>query len=159
MRDVNRREFLVAATLTVAGVAVCGCGATAAWGRDVEPTGPFDAGPLADYLADGVVDRFAKPEKFFLVTENGRLFAPSAMCTHRNCTVKVHGDHYECPCHGSDFTREGKLIGGRAKRSLAHYGIHIDDKQHVIIERSKHFVEKQWDEPGSYVTLKKKAQT
>jgi nitrite reductase/ring-hydroxylating ferredoxin subunit len=157
MRDVNRREFLVAATLTVAGVAVCGCGAGAAWARDVEPTSPFDAGPLDDYLKDGVVDRFAKPEKFFLVTENGRLFAPSAMCTHRNCTVKVQGDHYECPCHGSDFTRQGKLISGRAKRSLPHYGIRVDDKQHVIIERSQHFEEKQWGEPGSYVELKKKA--
>ncbi len=161
MSDLNRRKFLVSATLTVAGMAACGCGARRALGADSDeeedediPTGPFDAGALSDYLLAGVVDRFAKKEKIFLVTEGNRLFAPTAICTHRYCTIKVQGDHYKCPCHGSRFSREGKRLSGRARRSLPHLGIKVNEHGHVIVDRSKTFEEKNWGDAGSFVTLK-----
>lgn len=160
MGDLNRRTFLVSATLTVAGIAACGCGTQRALGAESDeeeediPTGPFDAGALADYLSSGVVDRFAKKEKFFLVTEGDRLFAPTAICTHRYCTIKVQQDHYKCPCHGSRFSREGKRLSGRARRSLPHLGIQVNEQGHVIVDRSKTFEEKNWGGAGSFVELK-----
>jgi cytochrome b6-f complex iron-sulfur subunit len=160
MRDVNRREFLVSVTLTVAGVAACGCTAQRAFGarNDEEeseaPTGPFDAGAVTEYTSPGVVDRFAKAEKIFLVTEGNHLYAPTAICTHRHCTIKVQEDHYKCPCHGSKFSREGKRLSGRARRSLPRFAIHVNEQGHVIVNRSESFEEKQWGDARSFVVLK-----
>lgn len=41
-------------------------------------------------------------------------------CTHMGCGLCFNqtNDTYDCPCHGSQFTKEGKLIKGPATRNL-----------------------------------------
>ena len=46
--------------------------------------GPVDAGPAAAYAADGVYDRFHH-QGFFIVRRGEKLYALSAICTHRRC--------------------------------------------------------------------------
>jgi cytochrome b6-f complex iron-sulfur subunit len=47
----------------------------------------------------------------------------SSKCTHLGCTV--HWDNEEqllrCPCHGSRFSDDGKVVRGPAKQALAQY--------------------------------------
>jgi menaquinol-cytochrome c reductase iron-sulfur subunit len=44
----------------------------------------------------------------------------SPICTHLGCHYKWNAQarHFECPCHGSVFTVDGKVIGGPAPRPL-----------------------------------------
>jgi menaquinol-cytochrome c reductase iron-sulfur subunit len=44
----------------------------------------------------------------------------SPICTHLGCHYKWNPGtrHFECPCHGSVFTIDGKVIGGPAPRPL-----------------------------------------
>lgn len=44
----------------------------------------------------------------------------SPICTHLGCHFKwdPQTGHFECPCHGSVFTIDGKVVGGPAPRPL-----------------------------------------
>jgi glycine/D-amino acid oxidase-like deaminating enzyme/nitrite reductase/ring-hydroxylating ferredoxin subunit len=55
--------------------------------------------------------------------EDGALNIVSAECTHLKCTVTWNSDElsWDCPCHGSRFTYEGKVIHGPANRDLPFY--------------------------------------
>lgn len=52
---------------------------------------------------------------------DGKPHAVSASCTHMGCTVTWNNAEqtWDCPCHGSMFTREGQVIHGPATRPLA----------------------------------------
>jgi menaquinol-cytochrome c reductase iron-sulfur subunit len=44
----------------------------------------------------------------------------SPICPHLGCRYKWHADsqHFICPCHGSVFSIDGKVLGGPAPRPL-----------------------------------------
>ena len=44
-------------------------------------------------------------------------------CSHMGCKLEKNADEgtWECPCHGSGFTAEGKLLRGPAQENLAMY--------------------------------------
>ncbi len=60
-----------------------------------------------------------KQERIALVREGEAVIALSLICTHLGCTVSVTPDGMVCPCHGSRFDRNGKVLTGPAQRSLA----------------------------------------
>ena len=51
---------------------------------------------------------------------DGTLHAVSATCTHLGCTVAWNAAErsWDCPCHGSRFAPDGKLLDGPAVRDL-----------------------------------------
>src|ERR1017187_2367296 len=51
----------------------------------------------------------------------GRLHQCSAVCTHLGCIVSWNSTErtWDCPCHGSRFTNDGKLLNGPALDPLA----------------------------------------
>ncbi|MEU1073012.1 MULTISPECIES: FAD-dependent oxidoreductase [unclassified Streptomyces] len=52
--------------------------------------------------------------------DQGEAHAVSARCTHMGCLVAFNGAErtWECPCHGSRFDTDGKVIQGPATRPL-----------------------------------------
>ena len=77
--------------------------------------GPFlaDAGRTAVHL---LLQKPFVPYGKKRCVEKG--FGPT--CTHLGCTLSYNpADHtWDCPCHGSRFTENGKLLSGPARRSL-----------------------------------------
>ena len=52
--------------------------------------------------------------------EDGSLIALSPRCAHMGCTVDWNSVEatWDCPCHGSRYTKEGELLQGPAKTGL-----------------------------------------
>lgn len=52
--------------------------------------------------------------------DNGRVKALSAVCTHLGCQVTFNSTakSWDCPCHGSRFDTDGKVIDGPAVKPL-----------------------------------------
>ncbi len=73
-------------------------------------------------------------EKFGVYRDlEGRLFIVSAKCTHLKCSVAWNADElsWDCPCHGSRFTYEGKVINGPANTDLPAFSFvedHLEKK-------------------------------
>jgi len=74
-----------------------------------------------------------------LVDENNKLHLVGAECMHLGCIVKWNNDEktWDCPCHGSRYTQEGKVINGPANQDLPHY-IHSEKKKSKVKHEVKH---------------------
>lgn len=55
--------------------------------------------------------------------ENGDLHLVTAECTHLKCIIQWNNDEksWDCPCHGSRFSYEGKVLNGPANTDLLYF--------------------------------------
>ena len=76
----------------------------------------------ADELRNGEGGIISSGLKKFAVykDEQGELHVFSATCTHLGCVVQWNADEksFDCPCHGSRYSKEGKVINGPAINDL-----------------------------------------
>jgi len=114
-------------------------------------------GTLADYAKDGVFDKHLKTDKVIVVRNSDKVYAMSSRCTHKGTTVGMKDGKIRCPAHGSVFSEQGTPTGGPAKSALTRFGISLNDKGHLIVDRSKQFSEQQWDDPAAFVNAKQTA--
>jgi len=65
----------------------------------------------------------------------GNLHAYSAVCPHLGCVLQWNGDEktFDCPCHGSRFTKEGSVINGPATDGLK--VIEIREEYHEVYHK------------------------
>jgi len=56
-------------------------------------------------------------------TGNGLFVALDSVCTHQGCTVgyALAQDNFQCPCHGSVYSKTGSVINGPAPTALKSY--------------------------------------
>jgi cytochrome b6-f complex iron-sulfur subunit len=61
-------------------------------------------------------------------TTTNQLVAVNPTCTHQGCTVdwKAQSRQLACPCHGSKFALDGKVLNGPANRPLKTYQVKIE---------------------------------
>ncbi|MFN8468228.1 MAG: Rieske 2Fe-2S domain-containing protein [Caldilineaceae bacterium] len=125
-KAMNRREFLTYAWGAALGLLVLEVGA-GMFGfmyprfKAGEFGGKFFLGPVSSLPPTDAPPQPDTAGKFWLVntTDEG----PKALymvCTHLGCLYKwaQSNNRFECPCHGSKFSREGFYIEGPAPRSL-----------------------------------------
>lgn len=53
-------------------------------------------------------------------------------CTHRGCELNVGGGIYSCPCHGSEFDKDGTVLEGPADENLKTFKTTIKDENIYI---------------------------
>lgn len=136
---VDRRRFLGACgcgVLTLVGV---GCASVAARPATVKD-GLIEL-RLADHPAlqkpggsliiqpDGSEDPL-----YVLALDNGEYSVLSPICTHKGCTVDIAGALLVCPCHGSTYNRQGKVLEGPAPLPLARYGARLTTPGVLMID-------------------------
>jgi nitrite reductase/ring-hydroxylating ferredoxin subunit len=160
--DLTRRQVMTAAAAGATTlVATCGCGTSAtsssppSTGNQPSRTrGPVDAGSLSEYPSDGVYDRFAASHDFFVVQENNRVFAVSAICTHRHCPLKRVENGIKCRCHGSTFTASGHVTRGPARQDLARFPVERDTAGHLIVHADRPPIAPDaYDAAGAFVAV------
>ncbi|OGU45205.1 MAG: hypothetical protein A3H45_08555 [Ignavibacteria bacterium RIFCSPLOWO2_02_FULL_55_14] len=101
-----------------------------------EPPSKFRAGNVEDFPTGSVT--LNKEQKVFLVRANeGYFYAVSAVCTHLGCIANWKSEEgvIACPCHGSKFNKEGKLLEGPAPRSLPRFSITLDDRSQLHVDK------------------------
>jgi cytochrome b6-f complex iron-sulfur subunit len=136
-QSIDRRRFVVTCACAGAGLALGGCVSM------VTHPVPVNDGrvrlSLASYpdLAkpDGAIRIMpsAAADPIYVVAAGGQEYrALSPICTHRGCTVEVQGARLVCPCHGSTYDREGKVLRGPAERALTSYPVTRDGDTLVI---------------------------
>jgi nitrite reductase/ring-hydroxylating ferredoxin subunit len=76
-------------------------------------------------------------ERFVLVRfEDGGFLALSTRCTHLGCTAGWHEERqrFLCPCHGSEFQRDGTVLKPPAPRPLDRFAITIESNLRVQVD-------------------------
>ena len=121
---VSRRDFFARSTVAAAvllGVDGCGDGQI---GPPRVPTVPGNpllplGGPVTLRLVDfpalamvGVIVDIPNKQRTIMRTGPSTFIALSKLCSHQQCEVDIKTDHYECPCHGSQFAADGHVLRG-----------------------------------------------
>jgi Rieske Fe-S protein len=81
--------------------------------------------PRTDVPAEGAL--VFLQERLALMREGDTIYALDLVCTHLGCTVTVTGSGLSCPCHGSRFDRQGKVLNGPADRPLGRLKVEDHD--------------------------------
>ena len=79
-----------------------------------EPLQEFVAGRPEDYQVGEVSTRMLKEQRVWVVRNEQGIYTLIAICTHLGCTPIWHPseDRIKCPCHGSNFLRDGQNVAG-----------------------------------------------
>ncbi|MEO8082259.1 MAG: Rieske 2Fe-2S domain-containing protein [Ardenticatenales bacterium] len=124
-QEMSRREFLNYAWLASLGL-VSAQSLVLLYQFAMPRLGPGEfGGPVDIGLVDSLPGVGAPPEpfaraKFWWVMSATGARAIYKVCTHLGCIYQWKQEEFKfvCPCHGSQFEREGKYIQGPAGRSL-----------------------------------------
>ncbi len=101
-----------------------------------EPSMKFKAGSTEEYPPGSVT--LNKEQQVFIVhAKEGYFYAVSAVCTHLGCITnwKSEDGIIVCPCHGSKFDKEGKVIDGPAPRPLPRFSMVLDEQGQLIVDK------------------------
>lgn len=122
----SRRRFLLAL--------IAGFAALAGLGRFLKPR-PVPRAiivdtPLNNVPRDGAL--VFRDERVAVGWGNDGIFALSLVCTHLGCTVSVTSEGLFCPCHGSRFDREGRVVKGPADRPLPRLTAEVRNNRLIV---------------------------
>lgn len=71
-------------------------------------------------------------ETILIHTSQTQFTALSLICAHKGCTVEKDGDKFVCPCHGSEYTLNGKVTTGPSKKDLIIYETVYDAEKNTV---------------------------
>jgi len=121
---LNRRDFLARSAFAAAALIAaeaCGDGQIGPPAPQSVPGDPLLplGGPVTLKLSDfpalantGVIVDIPNKQRTVMRTSATTFLALSKLCSHQQCDIDIKGDHYECPCHGSQFTATGQVTRG-----------------------------------------------
>jgi len=86
---------------------------------------------LADLPAGGAL--LFRDERVALLRDDNGFYGLSLVCTHLGCTVTVTPEALACPCHGSRFDRQGRVLSGPAKVALKRMDVEQRGERVVVL--------------------------
>ena len=85
--------------------------------------------PRSDVPVEGALV-FSQKRVALMREEGDTVYALDLVCTHLGCTVTVAGSGLSCPCHGSRFDRQGRVLKGPADRTLRR--LKVEERDGII---------------------------
>lgn len=135
----TRRDFLGKTSLLLTGLA--SLGAVAACLRLIKPNVRYEE---PSEFKIGKTEQFPEgtfknlvDKKVVIVSDNDGIYAISSICTHLGCTVAPTEWGFQCPCHGSKYTKVGKVIAGPAPRPLEWHAIRQQEDGTLAVDTAK----------------------
>ena len=97
--------------------------------------GVIRIGALADLPSPGGAPAHIPEGRFWLINDVEGLSALHSSCTHLDClfTWDTENAVFVCPCHGSEFARDGSLLKGPATRSLDRFPVSLVDGDNTVV--------------------------
>lgn len=129
-----RRAFVVGSV----SVGLASAGFAAATARflvpDVlyEPSRRFDIGAPDEFPPDSAT--FLPDRRLFVFNSAEGFYSISSICTHLGCNVKRTAGGFECPCHGSKYDANGRVVSGPAPKPLAWFVITLSPRGELIVD-------------------------
>lgn len=139
-QQLERRKLLAVIGTGAMATATMGTAVTAVRylspGVVYEAASKFKAAAL-ETVEIGQVLAFPQKKVYVIRAEAG-LYAMSAICTHLGCMTRFEAEHQRlfCPCHGSQFDLEGKVVGGPAPAPLPRLKVSVEKGQVVVDTRT-----------------------
>ncbi|GEM_PF-415521 len=144
-RRLSRRKFLarlgLGSLVLTAGGAVSSIGAYILPKVNFEPSQAFTAGRPEDYNVGDV--RLIESQAVFIFRTPYGFQAVSDICTHLGCAYQPYGPpddeypqvHAHCPCHGSVFARDGRVLRAPAPRPVPFYYMTINPSGLLVVDK------------------------
>ena len=97
----------------------------------------FDSWLGSHKVGDRELVQGLKGDATYLIVDEDKTirdYGINAVCTHLGCVVPWNKaeNKFKCPCHGSQYNNEGKVIRGPAPLSLALAHADINDSDTII---------------------------
>jgi Rieske Fe-S protein len=136
---IGRREFVERSLGAVIAASMLG-GCASLVTRTVAPIDGALRLALVHYpelAAEGgslkVIPKGAPDPIYVLALGNRRFAAVSPICTQLGCTVEIEQSRLVCPCHGSNYDREGRVLRGPAEQPLTRYPVELTTDDVLIV--------------------------
>lgn len=92
-----------------------------------------------DDFADGQTVLFDRKLAIRKETDDAgtvRVAAISMVCTHLGCTVSSVAGGFKCPCHGSQYDDDGRVVVGPAPKDLSWHEIYVAPSGQIVVDRN-----------------------
>lgn len=98
----------------------------------------FKAGKPEEYPL-GLSTRWKNAYRVWIVRDDRGFYAFWARCTHLGCTPNWFDaeGRFKCPCHGSNFNRDGDVIAGPAPKPLWRCAITLADDGQLLVDKAR----------------------
>jgi cytochrome b6-f complex iron-sulfur subunit len=135
---IKRRDFLTIVAIT----SLAGSGLLAFFGalkfpfpRISKYTGRFKVGRVIDFPLNTFT--FISEKNIYIRRERNSIKAVSATCTHLGCIITSHEDGFRCPCHGSEYDRDGRILSGPAPQNLPCFKVILGPGNQIIVDTAQ----------------------
>jgi len=139
--EISRRRAL--GMMTTAALGVAGVGTVITTIRYMspnvlfEPATRFEVGRPEDIPVGTLIVLAA--QKLYVVHDEAGFFAMSSVCTHLGCMTRYDDARQGifCPCHGSQYDKQGRVTGGPAPRPLVRLELTLERGRLVVDSRKE----------------------
>lgn len=136
----DRRDFLNSAafwtTAGALGFATLGIARMPKPGVFPGQSSEIKVGLPGEYPESSEPQRVAGQNLYVLHDASG-FAVVAALCTHLGCVVAPAGDGFDCPCHGSHFARDGRVLKGPAPSPLTWYELSLAPDGQMVVDLKK----------------------